>query len=100
MVLLIFYVQLQNQATFFRWATYGTMFINIGASTGIFFASIFVCSPVARGWDLNITTGTCIDRPALYEATAAFGVIVDCLIISIPIPMVLSSRCPGARRPG
>jgi hypothetical protein len=100
MVLLIFYVQLQNQATFFRWATYGTMFINIGASTGIFFASIFVCSPVARGWDLNITTGTCIDRPALYEATAAFGVIVDCLIISIPIPMVLSLQMSRSKKAG
>ena len=89
MVLLLFYVQLQNQSTWFRWATYTTMFINIAASTGIFFASIFSCSPIAMGWDLTIQDGTCINRPALYEATAAFGVIVDCLVISIPIPMVL-----------
>jgi hypothetical protein len=40
------------------------------------------------GWDLTITTGVCIDRTAMFKATAALGVIVDILIIAIPIPMV------------
>ncbi|KAF2120045.1 hypothetical protein BDV96DRAFT_539743 [Lophiotrema nucula] len=100
MVLLLFYFQLQNQAKWFLWATYTTMFINIGASTGIFFASIFACRPIAMGWDLTITDGKCIDRPALYEATAAFGVIVDCLIISIPIPMVLRLQMSRSKKAG
>lgn len=100
MVLLLFYVQLQNQAKWFRWATYSTMFINVGASTGIFFSSIFACRPVAMGWDLTITNGKCIDRPAMYEATAAFGVIVDCLIISIPIPMVMHLQLSRSKKAG
>ncbi|KAI9687152.1 MAG: hypothetical protein M1822_002563 [Bathelium mastoideum] len=100
LVLLFFYVQLQNQAKWFRWATYATMFINVGASTGIFFSSIFACRPIAMGWDSTITDGNCINRPAMYEATAAFGVIVDCLIISIPIPMVLHLQMSRNKKAG
>ncbi|KAI9710276.1 MAG: hypothetical protein M1820_002770 [Bogoriella megaspora] len=100
LVLLFFYIQLQNRTQWFQWATYATMFINVGASTGIFFSSIFACRPIAKGWDLTITDGKCIDRPAMYEATAAFGVIVDCLIISIPIPMVIHLRMSRSKKAG
>jgi len=99
LVLLLFYVQLQNQARWFRWATYATMFINIGASTGILLASIFACKPIALGWDLTVQ-GTCINRPALYEATAALGVIVDLLIISIPVPMVVRLQMSRSKKAG
>ncbi|KAF4610391.1 hypothetical protein G7Y89_g15728 [Cudoniella acicularis] len=91
---------LQNQAKWFRWATYTTMFINVGASTGIFFSSIFACRPIAMGWDLTITDGKCINRPAMYEATAAFGVIIDCLIINIPIPMVVHLHISRNKKAG
>lgn len=100
LVLLFFYLQLGNQSMWFRWATYATMFINVGASTGILFSSIFACSPVAMGWDLTITVGKCIDRPAMYEATAAFGVIVDCFIIFIPMPMVLRLHTSRSKKAG
>jgi hypothetical protein len=96
----MFYTQLQSQMRWFQWATYCTMFISVGASAGIFFASIFACRPIAMGWDLTITDGTCIDRPALYEATAAFGVVVDCLIIAIPIPMVLRLQMSRSKKVG
>ncbi|KAF2679191.1 hypothetical protein K458DRAFT_280879, partial [Lentithecium fluviatile CBS 122367] len=81
-------------------STYTTMFISVGASTVIFFASIFACSPIAMGWDLTVSDGTCIDRPALYEATAAFGVVVDCLIIAIPIPMVMRLQMSRSKKIG
>lgn len=100
MVILIFYLQLQNQHKFFTWSIYTTMFINIGSGVGIFFSSIFSCSPIAMGWDMSITTGKCIDRVALFTATAALGVITDILIILIPIPMVLGLHMSTRKKAG
>ncbi|KAF1953114.1 hypothetical protein CC80DRAFT_478548 [Byssothecium circinans] len=100
LVLLMFYLELRSQKSWFRWATYSTMFIMVGARTGIFFASIFACRLIAMGWDLTITDGICIDRIAMFEATAAFGVVVDCLIIAIPIPMVLALHMSQSKKIG
>jgi hypothetical protein len=43
-------------------------------------------------YDITVTVGTCIDRPAVFKATAAFGIITDVLIFLIPIPMVVTLR--------
>lgn len=100
LVLLLFYLQLQNSEKWFKWSIYVTMFIDVGSSAAIFFSAIFVCKPIAMGWDITITTGHCIDRVALFEATAVLGVITDVLIILIPIPMVLGLHVSRAKKTG
>ncbi|KAL8307674.1 hypothetical protein RB593_006173 [Gaeumannomyces tritici] len=57
---------------------------------GIFFTSVFPCWPIAKSYDLAFppAEGSCMDRPTMYKATAALGVITDVMIIAIPIPMV------------
>lgn len=76
------------------------MVVNIGSNTGIFFSSIFACSPIAAGWDITITDAKCIDRPALFQTTAALGVVTDVLIILIPIPMVIKLHMSRAKKVG
>jgi rhodopsin domain-containing protein len=67
------------------------MFVVAGPSTAIFFSSLFPCQPFRKNYDITIPLdqGTCIDRPAMFQATAALGVVTDVIIILIPVPMVL-----------
>lgn len=82
------------------WSVYIVMAVNIGSNTGIFFSSIFACSPIAAGWDISITDAKCINRPALFQSTAALGVVTDVLIILIPIPMVINLHMSRAKKAG
>jgi hypothetical protein len=98
LVILLFYNTLQNQDKWFKYSVWFAMFVTVGSSTGIFFSSIFSCKPIAMGWDLTITDGVCIDRTAMFKATAALGVIVDVLIIGIPIPMVFKLQMSRSKK--
>ncbi|KAK4245711.1 hypothetical protein C7999DRAFT_33926 [Corynascus novoguineensis] len=62
----------------------------VGSSVAVMFAAIFACTPVRSAWDLTITDGTCIDRPALYQATAILGAITDILVLAVPIPITIT----------
>jgi hypothetical protein len=65
-------------------------FIVVGSSVAIMFATIFPCTPVRAAWDLTVTASYCIDRPALYQATAILGAITDILVLAVPMPIVIS----------
>ncbi|MCJ1461458.1 hypothetical protein MMC07_000055 [Pseudocyphellaria aurata] len=55
---------------------------------------VFPCRPFARAWDATITTGSCINRPAVYVATAVCNIVTDVFILIIPIPMVIKLKIP------
>ncbi|KAJ3962094.1 hypothetical protein N0V92_001185 [Colletotrichum tropicale] len=99
MVILLFFLELNNNAKWFRWSVYITMFVVVGSSLSILFSSIFPCKPIPSAYDL-VTDGECIDRVATFKATAAFGVITDVMIICIPIPMVLSLHISTRKKVG
>lgn len=100
LVLLLFYRQLQNQQKWFMLSVYTVMAINVGSNAGIFFSSIFACRPIAAGWDITITDAKCINRPVLFQTTAALGVATDVFIILIPIPMVIKLQMSRAKKAG
>jgi hypothetical protein len=100
LVLLLFYRKLQNYQKWFQWSVHIVMAITIGSNAGIFFTSIFACTPIAGGWDITILDAKCINRSALFQSTAALGVVTDVLIILIPIPMVFKLRISRARKAG
>lgn len=84
----------------FRIAIFVTMFIVIGANFALIFAFIFACSPIKRGWDVTITEGSCINRAALYIATAVLNMATDIMILVLPIPMVVKLLMPRAQKLG
>ncbi|CAG9950809.1 unnamed protein product [Clonostachys rosea f. rosea IK726] len=90
--LLIFYINLQNRRLWYQCAVWGTIFVTVGSNLGILFSIAFACKPIKMAYDITVTAGTCIDRPAVFKATAAFGIITDVLIFLIPIPMVVTLR--------
>ncbi|KAJ0286761.1 hypothetical protein CBS470a_005712 [Colletotrichum nupharicola] len=99
MVILLFFLELNNNAKWFKWSVYITMFVVVGSSLSILFSSIFPCNPIPSAYDL-VTDGECIDRVATFKATAAFGVITDVMIICIPVPMVLSLHISTRKKVG
>lgn len=61
---------------------------------------IFPCRPYARAWDATITAGSCINRPAVYVATAVSNIVTDLFILVIPIPMVVRLKIPLQQKIG
>lgn len=83
-----------------RVAIYIVGAIVIGYSTATAALLIFSCRPYARAWDATITTGSCINRPALYVATAVSNIVTDLFILIIPIPMVVKLKIPPQQKIG
>jgi len=99
-VLCLFYSRL-NPNHIYQVAIRITLFLDIGAYTGIFFSLIFACSPIAASWSpLLEPTSICINRGAIYIATAVIGVVTDALLIIIPIPTVWGLHMPRKQKIG
>lgn len=83
-----------------RWSVFFTMFFIASYSIGLLFSFIFSCTPMERNYNALITTGSCIDAPALYIATAAFNVVSDIMLFILPIPMVYGLQMPLKQKLG
>ena len=100
-VILLFYRDINNPQLWYRWSVYFVMFVVGGSGVGILFSSIFPCQPIAKSWDLSLAeVGSCIDRAAMYQATAALGVATDVMILAIPVPMVLRLHTSKVKKLG
>ncbi len=51
--------------------------------------SIFMCTPIQRGWDKSIP-GTCIHEPTFLFSNSAFNMAADAVVFLIPIPTLWS----------
>ena len=76
------------------------MVVVVGYSFALIFTLIFSCRPIAKGWDAAIATGSCINRPVVYLATAIINIITDLAMLIIPIPMVLELKMPRVQKIG
>ncbi|KAF3347736.1 Dihydrosphingosine 1-phosphate phosphatase [Verticillium dahliae VDG2] len=101
-VILLFLKDMNNSQKWYRWSVCAAMFLVVGSSTGILFSSLFPCQPFRKAFDLTIRpdVGSCIDRQAMFQATASLGVVTDVIIIGIPIPMVLRLHMSKAKKAG
>lgn len=73
----------------FHIMVWSTGFVVVGSSVAITFATIFPCNPVQSAWDVTNPAPKCIDRNAVYKATAALGAATDVMVLAVPIPVVL-----------
>lgn len=83
-----------------RLAIHAVMAVVVGYSIALIVVLIFQCNPIARAWDLTIVTGSCINRPAVYVATASVNIATDFAILLLPIPIVLSLKLPLLQKIG
>ena len=70
-----------------RYAVYGA--IGFVVSVGITFIclSIFMCTPISRGWDKAVP-GTCINDKAFLLTNAVFNMAADAIVFMVPVPML------------
>ncbi|CAO2653666.1 Nn.00g030770.m01.CDS01 [Neocucurbitaria sp. VM-36] len=98
--LCIFYSRL-SPSRLFLLAVWTTVFICAGAYTGIFFSLVFACKPIAASWNpLLLGTAVCINRGAIYIATAVIGVVTDVILIALPIPTIWGLQMPMKQKIG
>lgn len=90
--LAVFYLRLAVQGTY-RKICYGLMVLNLLVFLGSFFASIFLCKPVAFFWDRRLKggKGTCGSVEQLYVANACLNMLMDVVTLIVPIPIVWGS---------
>ncbi|KAL3440649.1 hypothetical protein BJX65DRAFT_300330 [Aspergillus insuetus] len=72
----------------------------ISYTTALMLALIFACHPIERAWNAAITTGSCIDRPAVYLATAITNTVSDVVLFVLPIPAVVRLHLPMIQKIG
>ncbi|KAK8036192.1 hypothetical protein PG993_008806 [Apiospora rasikravindrae] len=90
--LCLFYRRI-NPARSFQLGVWILFVICVGSSAAVFFSLLFACKPFRANWDpLLANTASCLDRPAIYVATAAIGVFTDVMLLIFPIPTVLGLK--------
>lgn len=86
--LLMLYYRLLSTMRGWAYTIYFIAFIILGYSLALALALIFACSPIQKGWNASISSGSCINRPGVYLATAITNTLSDLVLILIPIRVV------------
>ncbi|KAJ0422220.1 hypothetical protein BJY00DRAFT_311282 [Aspergillus carlsbadensis] len=61
-------------------------------SIALILALIFACDPLARAWDASVTQGRCINRNAVYMATAVTNTASDVVLLGVAVWIVSRLR--------
>ncbi|KAI8657306.1 hypothetical protein NCS57_01108600 [Fusarium keratoplasticum] len=99
MSLILFYRKLSPQR-WWKWSVYFVLFLVAGYNISIFFAIIFGCQPFNKHWDVRVTEGSCVNRPAIYICTAVLGIASDLLLLVMPMPMIMRLQMPPRQKAG
>ncbi|KAL3496538.1 hypothetical protein BJX62DRAFT_232207 [Aspergillus germanicus] len=66
--------------------------IIIAYSIALILALIFACDPLARAWNASVTGGRCINRNAVYMATAVTNTASDVVLLGVAVWIVSRLR--------
>ncbi|KAI2898736.1 hypothetical protein CBS63078_7485 [Aspergillus niger] len=98
--LLMLYYRLLHMIRIWRNIIFLVTFFIAGYTIALTLGLIFPCQPIAKNWDLTITTGHCVNRVGFYLATAITNTVSDVLLIIIPIPVVAKLKLPLVQKLG
>ncbi|GLB07206.1 hypothetical protein AtubIFM57258_002529 [Aspergillus tubingensis] len=98
--LLMLYYRLLHMIRIWRNIIFLVTFIIAGYTIALTLGLIFPCQPIAKNWDLTITTGHCVDRVGFYLATAITNTVSDIILILIPIPVIVKLKLPLIQKLG
>lgn len=59
----------------------------VAAYTAMFFATLFECSPIEKGWN-QLTPGHCLPAKVLPYCSGAINVVTDLYVLILPIPCI------------
>ncbi|GAP88685.1 putative cfem domain-containing protein [Rosellinia necatrix] len=83
----------------FNWGLWITHGLNVSWLLGIVFGTLFMCDPVAKGYNPNLP-GYCSDVGKLWVGSAVPSVVIDLIILLLPMPKVWGLQMSGARKIG
>lgn len=95
--LIILYHRIMKKQKIYVMALHAITAVVMGYSISIIFALILACHPVSRNWDPTVE-GECVNRTALYIATAVTNIVTDLALITLPIPLVLRLNMPRSQK--
>ncbi|OJI79384.1 hypothetical protein ASPTUDRAFT_59470 [Aspergillus tubingensis CBS 134.48] len=98
--LLMLYYRLLHMIRIWRNIIFLVTFIIASYTIALTLGLIFPCQPIAKNWDLTITTGHCVDRVGFYLATAITNTVSDIILILIPIPVIIKLKLPLIQKLG
>jgi hypothetical protein len=84
---------------FFNYALWATHALNVSWLIGIVFGTIFMCNPVAKGWN-PMLPGKCGTNSALWIGSAVPSVFIDLIILTLPIPKIWGLQMNRKRKIG
>lgn len=91
--ILLFYRRLTTLRWFsiMIWITFAAVVLY--SLAGIF-ALVFACTPMQKNWDITVKEGQCIDKGAIYVATASVDAATNLILLVLPIPIVMKMKFP------
>ncbi|KAI1091586.1 hypothetical protein F5B19DRAFT_493322 [Rostrohypoxylon terebratum] len=99
---LLFFSRIFPRAVNNRWfnaALWTVHILNIGWFIGIVVATVFLCDPIAKGWDPSIP-GQCNTSPKVYIGSAVTSVSIDLMILLLPLPSIWRLQLKKAQKGG
>ncbi|KAL4770456.1 hypothetical protein BDW60DRAFT_224023 [Aspergillus nidulans var. acristatus] len=95
--ILAFYLRLSPQL-WFRALTFmlmGTCTCYVLIYTFLF---TFRCNPIAKNWDITITTGSCINTRTIMTVLSIANIAMDIITLILPIPVIMRLNMRLAQR--
>ncbi|MCJ1235614.1 hypothetical protein MMC14_003585 [Varicellaria rhodocarpa] len=96
-VLLLYFRIFGSGVNSFKTVIYIVGSITAGAFISSFFATLFECTPISHFWNF-MGPGTCVNRLALFIATAVINTVLDFTILILPIPSILKLQLSFTRK--
>ncbi|RWA07533.1 hypothetical protein EKO27_g7562 [Xylaria grammica] len=85
--------------TWFNYALWIVHFFNVSWLLGIVFGTIFMCDPVAKGYNPNLP-GYCSPIGELWIGSAVPSVAIDLFILLLPVPKIWGLEISFAKKSG
>lgn len=70
-----------------KWSIYAGIFAVLGLYTGLFFSTVFECTPIRKSWNV-LTPSHCLKPKGLPYASGAINVVSDIYVLLLPIPCI------------
>jgi len=95
--ILLFYLRL-SPYRIFQVVVYILIILTISYTIVLIFQIIFRCHPIAKGWDITITYGSCLSIRFVSNLNGIVNVTTDCIMLSLPIPLIWTLRVPKRQK--
>jgi hypothetical protein len=95
--ILLLYLQLSPHRKF-RAMVYAVMITTILYSLLGSFEFLFTCKPIAKVWDLTITSGSCYSGAKILAVHGGLSIATDIAMLVLPITMLWKLQLPRRRK--